>query len=106
MCSVISSFEQAFIPDEQLTPDENQNMVSIYGLDAVLRHTVTWCLHVFDNLLPSQPKMVAQDDQETTFVDVSLLPTQGVIFIVIVHKLLLVTICGQSQWKHYNYRQK
>eukprot|EP00731_Ephydatia_muelleri_P028731 Em0020g375a len=37
------------ISDEQLTSDENQDMVSIYGLDA--------------------PKMVAQDDQETTFVE-------------------------------------
>eukprot|EP00731_Ephydatia_muelleri_P028757 Em0020g401a len=37
------------ISDEQLTSDENRDMVSIYGLDA--------------------PKMVAQDDQETTFVE-------------------------------------
>ena len=36
--SVITpSFEQAMILEEQLqiTPDENQDMVSIYGLDAV-----------------------------------------------------------------------
>ena len=31
-------FEQTIISDEQLTSDENRDMVSIYGLDAVTYH--------------------------------------------------------------------